>query len=128
VRLFAATVIYLALLVQVGAAEWRELELPLPRALQAGETVFLVVKVGAVPRGKEIEVTTASGRALGVISPYGVRVGQETGTYTLPVPPDIFIDGHAIIRLFLDQTGHPRRPPSIDEVKSVRVKIGPAAR
>jgi hypothetical protein len=128
VRLFLATVVYLALLVQAGAAKGREMELALPRALDAGETVFLVVKVGAIPRGKEIAVATASGRALGVISPYGVRAGQEAGTYTLPVPPDIFVDGHAIVRLFLSQTGHPPRPPTIDEVKSVRVKIGPAAR
>jgi hypothetical protein len=127
VRRFSATVVYLIFLVQAGAAEGRDVDLKLPRALQAGETAFIEVQLGLLPRGKEIEVTTPSGRMLGVISPFGLRAGQEAGTYNLPLPADTIIDGHVIIRLYVTQNGT-RRTPSVDEVRNVRVKIAPAAR
>lgn len=104
------------------------MDVKLPRALQAGEMAFVEVQLGLLGRGKEIEVTTASGRELGVISPFGVPTGQEAGTYTLPVPSDAFVNGHVTIRLSLNQVGHTQRAPTTNEVKSVRAKIAPAAR
>ena len=85
--------------------------------------MLVEVQLGMVPRGREIEVATASGRELGVISPHGIRTGHEAGTYTLPIPSDIFTNRRATIRLSLNQPDCTRRAPTNDEVKSVRVKI-----
>ena len=123
-RRFAAAFVCFSFLVdQTHGAEWREVELILPRALQTGEAVLVEVQLGTLPHGLEIEVATALGRELGVISPHGIRPGSEAGTYTLPIPPDVFINGHAVIRLSISQLDHTRRAPTADEVKNVRVKI-----
>jgi len=122
-RLAAAFVCLSFLAQQAYGAEWREVELILPRALETGETVLVEVQLGTLPRGMEIEVSTASGRELGMISPYGIRTGNAAGTYTLPIPPDVFTKGRATIRLSINQPDRTRRAPTEDEVKSVRVKI-----
>jgi hypothetical protein len=127
-RTLSAAFVCLALLAQqADAAEGRDVTLTLPRALQPGETAFAEVQLGLLARGLEIEVTTAAGRALGVISPYGVRAGQEAGTYSLPIPSDAIVKGQVAIRLSLNQSGH-TRAPTAKEVKIVRVKISPAVR
>jgi hypothetical protein len=123
-RRFAAAFLCFSFLVQnASATEWREVELVLPRALETSETVVVEVRLGMLPRGMEIEVSTPSGRELGVISPHGVPTGNEAGTYTLPIPPEVFTKGHAAIRLAINQPNRTRRAPTEDEVKSVRVKI-----
>ena len=122
-RLAAAFVCFSFLVQQTYGAEWREVELILPRGLETGETVLVEVELGTLPRGREIEITTASGRELGVISPHGIRTGHEAGTYTLPIPPDVFTKGRAVIRLSINQPDRTRRAPTEDEVKNVRVKI-----
>jgi hypothetical protein len=122
-RVAAALVCFSFLVHQAYGAEWREVELTLPRALEKGETVLVEVQLGKLPRGREIEITTASGRELGVISPHGIRTGNEAGTYTLPIPPDVFTKGRASIRLSINQPDRTRRAPTEDEVKSVHVKI-----
>ena len=122
-RLAAAFVCFSILLQQACGAEWREVELILPRPLETGETVLVEVQLGTLPRGREIEITTESGQELGVISPHGVRTGHEAGTYSLPIPPNVFRNQHAIIRLSINQPDRTRRAPTAGEVKSVRVKI-----
>src|SRR5437588_10631000 len=96
--------------------------LVLPHTLKAGETVWLEVCVGVVTRGAEIEVTTTSGRLLGVISPYGIRPGNQAGTYTVLVPADAISEGRLSLRLSLDYA-HSQRAPTKEEVKGLRVKI-----
>jgi hypothetical protein len=70
----------------------------LSQPLQAGQTVWLECKLGAVPTGHRVEVTTASGHLLGAISPHGVRHGQLAGTYTLPVPPEEIVAGRLTVQ------------------------------
>jgi hypothetical protein len=106
----------------------RSMTLELPRALAASETVFIEVQVGPIGRGRTIEVTTASGQPLGVISPFGVRAGQDAGTYPLPVPQDAIRDGRLSIRLTISRPDGPPRAPSADEVRSVKLGVGPAPR
>jgi hypothetical protein len=106
----------------------RNLMLELPRPLAAGETAFIEVQVGPIGRGRTIEVTTASGQPLGVVSPFGARSGQDAGTYPLPVPNDALRDGRLSIRLAISQPGGAPRPPTEDEVRSVRLGVGPAPR
>jgi hypothetical protein len=122
-RFAAAFVCFSFLMPHAWGKEWREVELVLPRALETSETVLVEVRLGMLPRGMEIEVSTASGRELGVISPHGVPTGNEAGTYTLPIPPDVFGNGYATIRLAINEPNRTRRAPTEDEVKSVRLKI-----
>jgi hypothetical protein len=116
-----------ALLAQVAhAAEGQTVTLVLPHALRAGESAWLELTVGAIERGAEIEVSTATGQLLGVISPFGIRLGQQAGTYTVPLPADVFVNVRVTLRLSIDQGGHAQRPPTAAEVKSAHVKITPA--
>lgn len=120
----AVTLLSLALLAQTAAAApGRVVSLSLPRALGEGEVAWLEVKVGVIPRGAEVEVTTLDGRTLGVISPYGIRPGRPAGTYTVPLPPDLFSDGRVKLRLTLS-FGRERRAPTAKEVKAVRLRLG----
>src|SRR6266849_7404335 len=120
-RAAATACILLAVLAQTAHAAPAEdvTTLVLPHPLAPGETAWIEVQVGAIARGREIEVTAASGQEFGVISPFGVRLGHDAGTYTLPVPPDTIRDGVIAVRLTITQYGAPPRPPTAQEVKSV---------
>jgi hypothetical protein len=106
----------------------RDMTLQLPHPLAADETAFVIVQVGAIGRGQEVEVTTAAGQSLGVISPFSVRAGQEAGTYSLPVPATAVGDGRVSLRLTISQFGAPPRAPTAEEVRSVKLSIGPPSR
>ena len=106
----------------------RDMTLQLPHPLAPDETAFIIVQVGAIGRGQEIEVTTAAGQPLGVVSPFSVRAGQEAGTYPLPVPRDAVRDGYLSLRLAISQFGAPSRAPTAEEVRSVKLSVGPALR
>jgi hypothetical protein len=106
----------------------RSMTLELPRALAAGETAYIEVQVGPIGRGRTIEVTTASGEPLGVVSPFGVRAGQDAGTYPLPVPSDAIRDGRLSIRLAISQPGGASRAPTADEVRGVKLGVGGGTR
>jgi hypothetical protein len=106
----------------------RNMTLELPRPLAAGETAFIEVQVGPIGRGRTIEVTTASGQPLGVVSPFGVRTGQDAGTYPLPVPQDAIRDGRLFIRLTISQPGGAPRAPTAGEVRGVKLGVGPSSR
>jgi hypothetical protein len=106
----------------------RSMTLELPRALAASETAYIEVQVGPIGRGRTIEVTTASGEPLGVISPFGVRAGQDAGTYPLPVPQEAIRDGHLSIRLTISQPGGAPRAPTADELRSVKLGVGGGTR
>jgi len=105
---------------EIGDA--REVTLALPHALQQGETLWLLVEVGAIGHD-QIRLTTQDGRPLGSISPYGVRSGQAGGTYTIPVPAEDLSNGRLMLRLAVIHAGLPQQAPTTDEVKSVRLVI-----
>ncbi len=112
-----------ALFGQPAASEHgREMTLPLPHHLTQGESAWIVVKVGTIGNA-EIEVTTPSGRSLGTISPFGVRYGNQAGTYTLPLPPEVISDDHVTVRFSISQPGHSQRAPSYEELKGARIKV-----
>lgn len=97
--------------------------LVLPHTLRAGETAWLELTLGAIERGAEIEIATTSGRLVGVISPFGIRSGQQAGTYTVPLPAEAISGDRVALRLSLDTHGRPERAPTTKELKSIRVKI-----
>ena len=124
-----ATLALFALLAQTTyTVPGRVVTLVLPHAPREGETAWLQVKVGAIERGAEIEITTTAGQSLGVISPFGIRSGRQAGTYTVPLPADAISDDRVSLRLTLNQGGHPQRAPTTKEVKSIHVKLMPAVR
>ena len=123
-RRSAAAFALLALLAQSGTASADEMTLVLPHPPGPGEIVWLEVEVGPIQRGQEIDVTTASGQELGVISRFGVRAGQSAGTYTLPMPANVFHDGRVSVRLTISQFGAPPRAPTAQEVRSVKLIVG----
>jgi hypothetical protein len=128
-RRAAAALALFALIVQnVNAASALDMTLALPHPLGTGETAAIEVQVGPIGRGQEIDVTTASGQNLGTISPFGVRLGQDAGTYTLPVPANAIRDGGVAVRLTITQGGGPPRAPTAQEVRSVKLTVGGAAR
>ena len=110
------------------AAAAREITLALPQALRPGEPAWLVVQVGRLGRGQEIDVVTMSGQPLGTISPFGTRPGEAAGTFTLPVPPDLIRDGRLTVRLTISEGGAPPRAPTAEEVTDVTLAAAGAAR
>jgi hypothetical protein len=124
----AAAFALLALLAQnANAASALDMTLVLPHPLRAGETAWIEVQVGPIGH-QEIDVTTASGQELGVISPFGVRVGQDAGTYTLPLPGDAIRDGRVSVRLTITQFGALPRAPTAQEVRSVKLTVAGVSR
>jgi len=126
--LFGMLLSFVLFVQPVCASSGRVVTLVLPHALSAGETAWIELKVGVIERGAEIEIATTAGQTLGVISPFGIRSGDEAGTYTVPVPVDAISDKHVSLRLTLNQYGRERRAPTAKEVKSIRLKIMPAGR
>ena len=119
-----ATFFSLALLFQpTSAGAGRVVNLVLPRDVSANEAVWIELKLGALARGAEIEIETTEGKMLGVISPHGIRSGDEAGTYTVPVPTEVISNKRLSIRLTLKQLDHSKRAPTTKEVKNVRLKI-----
>lgn len=117
------SLISFALLVQtIYPTPGRVINLVLPRTLSANEVVWIELKLGAIGRGAEIEIETKSGKTLGVVSPHGIRSGDEAGTYTIPLPHDAIFNKRVSLRLTLTQ-GRAKRAPTTKEVKSVRLKI-----
>lgn len=120
-----AIALTLALLIAQGGcvASGRVRTLTLPHALDAGDSVYLQVRLGALAGGQEIELSTDSGRRLGVISPHGIRPGRDAGTYTVPVPADAIRDGRVRIRLITTPAGGAARDTNADEVREVRLVV-----
>jgi hypothetical protein len=117
-----ATLISFALLVQTASAPGRVVNLVLPRSLNADEGVAVELKIGVIARGAQIKVETPSGKTLGVISPYGIRAGNEAGTYTVPVPPEEISNNRVSLRITLT-FNRARRAPTAKELRSVRLQI-----
>jgi hypothetical protein len=119
----AVTLLSFTLLIQsAGSAAGRVVELVLPRDLNADDAVWLEVKLGVIERGAEIEIETTAGKLLGVISPHGIRAGNEAGTYVLPVPPEAISNKRLSVRLTITQA-RSKRTPTPKEIKDVRLKI-----
>jgi hypothetical protein len=117
-----ATLISFALLVQTSGAPGRVVDLALPRDLKEDEGVSVELTLGVLGRGAEIVVETVAGKHVGVVSPYGIRAGEEAGTYTVPVPREAISDNRVSLRLILQYAGE-KRTPTDKEIKDVRLKI-----
>jgi hypothetical protein len=123
-RQAAAALMLLMFLAQTCiAVSAHDTTLALPHPLHAGDVAWIEVHVGPIRRGQEIDVSTTSGRELGVISPFGVRYGQDAGTYTLPLPKDVIHNGRVSIRLTITDFGAPPRDVTTHEVHSVKLTI-----
>ncbi len=115
------------LFAQCGCAAARDMTLTLPQLFDAGDIAYLEVQVGVIGPGQEIEVKTADGRVLGVISPHGIRAGRAAGTYTLPLPADVICKDRVGITLMITRSDAAPRSPDADEVRGVRVVVNDGA-
>lgn len=122
-----STLFAFALLVQTASAPGRVVNLVLPRSLNEDEGVAVQVKVGVIERGAVIQVKTISGKAVGTISPYGIRAGTEAGTYTLHVPTEEISNNRVSLRITLNY-GRGKRAPTTQELRSVKLSIIPSGR
>lgn len=100
----------------------REVTLALPHALRPGETVWLLVEVGAIGHD-QVRLTAQDGRLLGSLSAYGAGSGQAGGTYTVPVPAEDLGDGRLVVRVAVMRAGVAQRAPTTEEVKSLRLVV-----
>lgn len=94
----------------------------LPHAPRPGEAVSLEVRLGSLARGNKVEISTSSGRFLGVISPFGTRSGRESETYIVPVPADAVSGDHISLRILIDD-GKQKRAPASNEIRSIVAKV-----
>ncbi|WP_316159941.1 hypothetical protein [Bradyrhizobium sp. SZCCHNRI20481] len=108
----------------LAAEPFRAIDLVLPRPLDASDAPVVEISLGALGRGQEVTVTTASGMPLRTISPFGHRTGAEAGTYALPVPKEAIKSGRLSIRLSISQPGG-SRAPTPQEVRGVTLKLVP---
>lgn len=102
---------------QCGCATARDMTLALSQPFEAGDSAYIEVQVGAIGPGEEIEVKTADGRTLGVISPHGIRAGRAAGVYTLPLPADAIRKDRVGITLVITRSDAPPRSPDAEEVR-----------
>jgi hypothetical protein len=102
----------------LAAEAFSAVDLVLPQPWGPRDAAVVEISLGALARGQEVTVTTASGMPLGTISPFGLRAGAEAGTYALPVPKEAVTDGRLSIRLSISQPGG-SRAPTPQEVRSV---------
>ena len=124
-----AAVIALAMLfAQCGGAAAQDMTLTLPQPFDAGDSAYIEVQVGVIGPGHEIEVRTADGRMLGVISPHGIRAGRAAGVYTLPLPADAICNDRVGITLMITRSDAAARVPDVDEVRGVRVVVNDGVR
>lgn len=119
-----ATLFAFALLVQTAGAPGRVVNLVLPRSLNENEGVAVQLKLGVIERGAVIQVETISGKAIGTISPYGIRSGNEAGTYTMSVPIEEISNNRVSLRITLNY-GRGKRAPTTQELRSVKLSITP---
>ena len=123
-----AAVIALAMLfAQCGRAAAQDMTLTLPQPFDAGDSAYIEVQVGVIGPGHEIEVRTADGRMLGVISPHGIRAGRAAGVYTLPLPADAICNDRVGITLMITRSDAAARVPDAEEVRGVRVVVNDGA-
>jgi hypothetical protein len=125
-RLFVIALAGAALLVpglrsSVAQEAAQMVTLALPHALVAGDSVWLEIQIGPIGR-REISITTLTGEPLGTISPFGIRAGQDAGTYSLPVPSDAIKDDRVSIQLRISQPGG-SRAPTAQEVQEITLRI-----
>jgi len=123
-----ATLLAFALLVQTGGAPGRVVNLVLARSLNEDEGLAVELTLGVLERGDRIRVQTASGKMLGVISTYGIRSGEEAGTYTVPIPAEAVSNNCVSLRITLLYNRNKQRAPTDQELRSVKLQITPRRR
>ena len=105
------------------APEQGRVELALPRPIASDEALLLQISAGPLPSGAEISVTGSDGELLGTVSPFGVRRGQGSAAYSIPIAQTALRDGRISLRLELREPGAPARAPTQAEVQDLSLEI-----
>ena len=104
----------------------RTFTLSRPPAAPAG--AFLEVEVGALPAGRQVDVTTPSGVPIGTIAPFGAAARGSGGVYALPVPAGAIQDRTLSVRVTIIGGGEPARAPTTTEVTNLKLLTPDLAR
>jgi hypothetical protein len=103
-----------------------KLTVPLVRKAAAGESLVLRLKVGMLPDGAKIVVSTLDKQIAGGVAPFGIRPGRMAGVYSIPVPGKAVIDNKVTLRLEVVVKGvKPRRPPFRTEIEEATLEFSP---
>jgi propanediol utilization protein len=119
-----AALLSLVLVAQVAWSAEASRTVTLTPSGKPGGVAFLVVTLGALPSGGDVEITSTDGKMLGSLSPFAVRAGTEAGTYSVPLPAGVVHDGRVTVHLSV-HGGDTVRAPTADEVKSIRAEWVP---
>lgn len=94
-------------------------ELSLARPPTARETVALELRVGVLPSGSRVRVSTEDGDVIGVVAPFGRLAPGGVSAHVMPLPARLIREGRVRIRITLDVPGAPGRAPGQAEVEKV---------
>lgn len=115
----------------LGAADGngaKRVELALPRATAPGEEAWLRVRAGTLPKGVALRISTADGKELATFAPFGVRSAQAGGDYTVPLPKEVIVGGHASLGIEVVDAKGVARAPTAKEIEGVELINVPVSR
>ena len=90
-----------------------ERTLTLPHPLAPGAIAWLQVQVGPLAPGQRVRVTTRSGELLGAVSPFGPGARQQSGIYSLAIPPGTIRDDALAVVVTITDANNPPRAPTV---------------
>ena len=111
-----------------GSAPSAPLDLKLARPPAPGEETWLRVQVGTLPRGTFVRVSTADGKVLESVQPFGAKAAQAGGQYTVPLPKGTVVSGRAKVRVEVVDSAGAAHAPSATEVERVELINVPVSR
>jgi hypothetical protein len=103
----------------------RSVSLALPKTIEQTDKIWLRLQIGNLTKGSEIEIWSAGGRFLGVISPFvpSSRDPRDAATYTVPIPRDAVSDNRLELRLIVNGPNNIERAPTKRDVRSIKLKV-----
>lgn len=103
------------------------IDLELPRPAAVGESVRLEIRAGTLTQGARILISTPDGALIGAVAPFGDPRGQGGGTYAVPVPENVVVNGRVRLRISVQIAGRTPRPPDAGEIEGVSVRFVPVS-
>jgi hypothetical protein len=103
-----------------GEPAARTVVLASQRAPAEGESLWLEVTVGALPKGASLTVADARGNLLGTVSPFGRPARQAGGGHLVPLPEELQRAEKIELHLMLVEN-EGKRQPTASELREVKL-------
>ncbi|MBB6254226.1 hypothetical protein [Nitrospirillum iridis] len=107
-----------------GQPAARVITLDLPHPLMAGESAWIIVRVGPIGHA-QVDVSDAAGHLLGSVSLFAPHYGEEGGSHVIPLPAKATQGKRVTLRLTITHPSAPSRAPTDGEVRDVAVTVEP---